>query len=109
MYEPSKHVATFKVSGVQYWDAAKVMDKLKTGDVLELVAEPDNPHDENAIALYVHQAKLGYIPADQNALLAQLMFYGHANAFEARLLKVDDDANPWDQLLVGLFVVDARE
>lgn len=109
MYEPSKHVATFKVSGVQHWDAAKVMGELKTGDTLELVAEPDNPHDENAIALYAHGAKLGYVPADQNALLALLMFYGHASVFEVRLLKVDEDANPWDQLLVGLYVVDARE
>lgn len=38
MHEPSEHVATFKVSGVQHWDAAKVIGELKTGYALELVA-----------------------------------------------------------------------
>lgn len=109
MYEPSKHVATFRMSGVQHWDAAKVMGKLRVGDELKLVAEPDNPHDESAVALHAHSAKLGYVPADKNDLLALLMRFGHADVFEARLLKVDAEADPWNQLLVGLYVTDARE
>lgn len=108
MYEPSKHVGTFKISGAQHWDAAKVLGKLKVGDKIDLVAEPDNPYDPNAVALYAHGAKLGYFPAEHNELISLFMYYGHPDVLEARLLKVDPEADPWDQLRFGLYVTDAR-
>ncbi len=40
--------------------------------------EPDNPHDENAIALWSAQAQVGHVPACTAAMLAPVMDAGHA-------------------------------
>ena len=70
--------------------------------------EPDNPFDPEAVALYHKKTKLGYIPATESSLVAVLSFYGHADALEIRVLQVDEKADPWHQVRVGLFVKDAR-
>ncbi len=108
MYEPSKHVATFYVAGFQYWDGALVIGELKAGMQLDLVPERDNPHDPEAIAIRWKGTKLGFVPASENALVSALSFYGHADVFECRVLKADPARSPWHQLMVGLYVRDAR-
>lgn len=108
MYEPSKHLSTFNVAGFQHWDGALVLGELKPGQVLELTAEPDNPFDPNAMAISFKGAKLGYIPRSENEQIALLSFYGHKDVFECRVLKVDSEDDPWHQVLVGIYVTDAR-
>ena len=51
---------------------------------------------------------LGYVPKADNELLSTMFYYGHANAFEARVLQVDERAKPWEQVLVGIYITDAR-
>lgn len=108
MYEPSRLVCSFHVAGFQYWDGATVLCDLKPGTVLTLVPEFDNPHDPSAVAVYYGKAKLGFVPSEHNELLAQMMFYGHADAFEVRVQQVAPERSPWHQLRVGLYVRDAR-
>ena len=108
MYEPSRAIQSFHIAGVKYWNACTVINELKVGDVLSLVPERDNPHDSNAMAVYFGKVKLGYVPRDCNEPLSVMSFYGHANAFELRVQQVDPKLNPWEQLRVGLYVVDAR-
>lgn len=107
-YEPSKRLASFHIRGFQHWDGALVLDKMKVGDVLDLRAEFDNPYDPQAIAVYYGDTKLGYVPADENEMLATMFFFGHANAFEARVMQIDPESDPWNQVRMGIFVVDAR-
>ena len=109
MYEPSRQIMSFNIAGFQYWDGALLIGALKPGVALELVAEPDNPHDPEAVALYYQSKKLGYVPSDLNATLSVMCFYGHASAFEARILQVDHRVAPWKQVRVGIFVTDARK
>lgn len=52
MYEPSKIMQSFFIAGFQYHDGALALKKLKPGKKLELIAEPDNPHDPDAVAIY---------------------------------------------------------
>lgn len=85
-----------------------MLGELKAGTPLELVPEPDNPYDSEAVALRYYGAKLGYVPAEENVVLSVMCFYGHAAAFEARVLQVDPEAAPWKQVRVGVFVTDAR-
>ncbi len=108
MYEPSRHISTFFVAGFQYHDGALVFDKLKVGTPLQLVPERDNPHDANAMALTIDDTMIGYVPRDQNALASLLDYYGHNDVFEVRVLQVNPEASPWEQLRVGLYVKDAR-
>lgn len=75
--------------------------KLKPGKKLELIAEPDNPHDPDAVAIYRRGVHLGYVPGDSNATIAQLLRFGHANVLECRIMQVDKKADPWKQVRVG--------
>lgn len=108
MYEPSRHIATYHIAGFQHWNGALVLNELKPGTELRLAPEPDNPHDSEAVAIFHGATKLGYIPAAENALVSLMSFYGHDDAFELRVLQVDPEAAPWDQVRVGLYVKDAR-
>lgn len=48
------------VSGARYCDQQAV-ERLTVGSYIELIAESENPHDKNAVALYFDGAKIGYI------------------------------------------------
>ena len=106
MSSSSRYVADFNITGMRYWDGAKVISKLKPGKKLRLVAEPHNPADPNAVAIYRKDVKLGYIPRDQNDLAAQLLRFGHGDVLECRILKVDKKAETWNQVRVGLYMTD---
>ena len=108
MYEPSKHIATFYVAGFQYWDGASVINELRAGMQLELAPEPENPHDPEAVAILWNGTKLGFVPKDESGLVALLAFYGHADILECRVLKADPTRSPWHQLMVGIYMRDAR-
>ncbi len=109
MYEPSRRIDTFFIAGFQHWDGALVLNELKPGMPVDLIAEPENPYDPEAVALFHQGVKLGYVPASQNSLLSLLSFYGHGGILEARILQVKPDADPWEQVRIGVFVKDVRE
>lgn len=87
MGSSSRYVADFNIAGMRYWDGAKVISKLKLGKKLRLVAEPRNPADPNAVAIYRKDVKLGYIPRDQNDLAAQLLRLVMATCLSAAFLR----------------------
>lgn len=72
------------LAGGRYYDANAVWDEIRTGDRLDLVREPDNPHDANAIRIEWRGRKLGYIPRRENEHLARQMDHGAAP--EARVM-----------------------
>jgi hypothetical protein len=47
-------------------EAIAVLTRLRPGDRLRLVREPDNPHDPNAVAVYSGTMHIGYIPRGIN-------------------------------------------
>lgn len=104
----SRLYASFNIAGFQYWDGALALEKLHAGKKLKLVPEPENPYDPNAVALYCKGFKLGFVPREQNAELAQLLYFGHNHVFEARVQQVAPDCKPWEQVRVGIYVVDAN-
>jgi len=57
---PSKIVGSTFLNGAQ-----QIISQLKEGDVIDLVDETDNQYDNNAIACYYHNHKIGYIPKQQ--------------------------------------------
>ena len=109
MYESSKIMQSFFIAGFQYHDGALALKKLKPGKKLELIAELDNPHDPDAVAIYRKGVHLGYVPGDSNATIAQLLRFGHANVLECRIMQVDKKADPWKQVRVGIYVTDNRK
>ena len=100
----SRYMDDFPIAGMRYWDAALALRDLGPGDNLSLVAEPDNPHDPDAVAICWEGSKLGYIPRESNALPAQLLAFGHGDVIECRILKVDPQAETCRQIHVGLYM-----
>lgn len=69
----TEHVLTCFVRGLVYCDLDLTKLKLKRGDQLTLVPEPNNEHDSEAIAIYHGKTKLGYIPRDQTGEVHDLV------------------------------------
>ena len=88
MYEPSRNLLTFHIAGFQHHDGALVPSKIKAGDVLALVPEPDNPYDPDAVAVKYGDVMLGYVPADSVGPLSVMFHYGHGDAFECVVIPV---------------------
>lgn len=108
MYEPSRSIDTFNIAGFQLWDGALAISDLKVGQELELKAEPDNPYDANAVAIWAGKYKLGFVPKERNEMLSLMLHFGHVDVYECRVEQVAPERSPWHQVYVGLFIKDAR-
>ena len=71
-------VQSSPLAGFRYAEANEVWPHLATGDALDLVREPENPHDANAVRVEWRGRKLGYVPRSENAALAWAMDRGEA-------------------------------
>ena len=79
------------LAGFRHYDGGDVLRDLKPGDRLELVREPDNPYDANAVRVEWRGVKLGYVPRRDNAAVARQMDRGAA--LEARLAGLRENRN----------------
>ncbi|MBQ3302688.1 MAG: serine protease, partial [Eggerthellaceae bacterium] len=61
-----------------------------------------------AIELRFEDAKLGYVPKGTNELISLLLFFGHDDVFETRVVQVNKDKDPWKQVRVGIYITDKR-
>jgi len=74
---PTASMAADRVAGAFYYPGAH-MDGAGFGDILMAIREPDNPHDNNAIALWSALAPVGHVPSCAAAMLAPVMDAGHS-------------------------------
>ncbi len=101
------HLDSFHVAGFQYYNGASVWADLELGTKLELTPEPDNRHDENAVAVMYNNSKIGYIPSQRNTILAKLINAGYLrDALELVVQKKDSREHTERQLYVGLFLLE---
>lgn len=107
-YEPTRNVEDFHLAGFAYYDGLDVIDQLKPGTQVQLVAEPNNPKDANAVVIFYQGTKLGYVPSDKNSLISRLLFYGHGNILEARIQMSNTENHPDRQIRVVVKVKDNR-
>jgi hypothetical protein len=92
------------VAGTIYHDADEEAKSLKSGQQLVLKREPDNPHDDLAIeVLRQNGARLGYIPRNQNGVLARLMDAGKQICAEIRSCDVE---TPWTEIDIKVSMVE---
>ncbi|MCX8017335.1 MAG: HIRAN domain-containing protein, partial [Rhodocyclaceae bacterium] len=82
-----------RIAGFQYHDGPQVEAELAPGQPLDLVPEPDNPHDALAVRITWRGVKLGYVPRPKNAAIAAQLARGEG--LRARILAVDRAAAPW--------------
>ncbi len=66
-----------KVAGISFYNAP--FDEMKTGDKLALKREPENPYDENAIAIHHNDRMIGHINRELAMSLAPLIDENNAS------------------------------
>lgn len=96
-------VQSSPLAGFRYYAGEVLWDKLREGDALSLIREPDNAHDANAVRVEWQGQKLGYLPRAQNQAVAAAMDAGER--VDARIAKLRQARNPWHRFLVDVFVV----
>jgi hypothetical protein len=101
-----RHFSNFHIAGLTYYDAVDVFEELRVGKTLILKAEPENPFDGNAVAIYYGETKLGYIPASQNEQFSKLLRFGHGDIFEAKISQRNEEAHPEKQIRVLIRIKD---
>lgn len=84
----AKCYMTCIVAGTKFIHPQSIYYSFGVNDILTMKSEL-NKHDENAIALYFGEEKIGYIPRKQNAELSKLLKKGYGGSF---LVYVSD----WD-------------
>ncbi|MBN2571121.1 MAG: HIRAN domain-containing protein [Ignavibacteriales bacterium] len=101
--EKKKYFLTkFYVAGFIYYDGETVINKLKIGDELKIIQEPQNFYDRRALEIFTnHNVKLGYVPMEQNPIPSRLMRQ------ELKIVglvdKINLRADPWKMLRISLF------
>jgi hypothetical protein len=86
------------IRGFQYHDGPGVIGRMQAGDALQLVREPGNDFDENAIAVHWNGHHLGYLPREENNTLARMMDRGVP--LVSTLTRMNTEAEPWAQCAV---------
>ena len=103
------------LAGRKYHDVDEVWEELKVGTKLTLVRDLDNRFDMNAVAVVYEKRTsnnensetflLGYIPRDENGVIAQLLEMGWDNIFECRICKINPDTHPENQIRLTIRIL----
>jgi hypothetical protein len=64
---------TFKLAGGQYYELKDVIEEMHVNDFLNLIADPENSHDEYAVEVYWDKHKLGFLSRTQNRIIHNLL------------------------------------
>jgi hypothetical protein len=89
------------LAGSQFHQLDSVQADIAEGDVLELVRESDNPHDEKAIGVLWRGRMLGYVPRKENRVVANALDRGET--LSARVTKIQTHRNPWLRLRFAIY------
>jgi len=96
-------VQSSPLAGFRYYAGEALWHEMREGDRLSLVRETDNEHDTKAIRVEWRGQKLGYLPRAENRAVAAAMDNG--DKVDARIAKLRQHRNPWQRMLIEVFVV----
>lgn len=85
------------IAGFQYYNGLQLFNGMKPGASLQLIREPENLADKNAIALYYQEKKVGFVPAKMNKTICRLMDGELIDLF-AEISYVEPKAADWEKV-----------
>ena len=91
------------VAGFQYYRGDAIWPSLRVGEKLSLARESLNSHDCDAVAVYLGNDQLGYVPQRENAAIARMLDRGEN--LEARITTVRDEMNPWRRVRISILMM----
>ncbi|MCE1161163.1 MAG: HIRAN domain-containing protein [Burkholderiales bacterium] len=104
----TQYLKAFYIAGFAYYQGAYAYPELHIGTRLKLVREASNIHDENAIALYYQEQKLGFVPRAENSEIAKVIDAGY-DIFEGVVQQLTPSAAPASQVRVALHIKPASK
>ena len=90
------------LAGFQYYEGKGLWDMMHIGDTLQLVREPQNKHDANAVRVEWRGEMLGYVPRRENSDVARQM--DHGAPVRARIVRLKEARNPWQRIEFEVYV-----
>lgn len=93
----------FYIAGVQFRPgAAKILAGLSEGDELDLVLEPTNKYDPNAVRIEVNGEHVGYVPKKFSGEISAMIEVDGAETVQCNVTKVDPTAKQWEMCEVEI-------
>lgn len=89
------------IAGFQYYQGVEIEQMLKENDSLILKRESQNPHDCYAIEVFNGKNKLGYLPREENKVIARMMDQGIS--MKGRIVKVNPEASLYRKVKMKVF------
>lgn len=86
----------FPIAGYTHYRTHALEGRFVPGQRLQLVREPDNPHDPLAVRISWNNQTLGYLPRPANRRIARRLDAGEALA--CRIARVRPERPPWERL-----------
>lgn len=90
------------VAGFRFHKGVELLPLMQEQDIVELRREPENEHDEFAVAVYWQQEMIGYLPAASNEVIARLMD-GKALSLVGIITHLQRDAEPWENVAIAVY------
>lgn len=94
----------FFIAGVQFHQLHRVLNLLEEGDAFELVPEPTNKYDSNAVRIEYNtsddQVMCGYVPKKFSAEVSAMITIG--KRLECKIETLTPGAKPWEQCKVTI-------
>lgn len=81
----------------------ELVPTLLPNTVLRMVRQSHNEYDENAIAIYYEELRIGYVPQELNLVISRLMDAG--KEFYTRVVQVKK-INEWVRISAKLFMIE---
>jgi len=81
----------FEVVGLPFYKDAQQNVNLKKPLSVDLIEEPDNPHDKNAIMVCVNRYKIGHVPANKCKYVKDILHKGDVKQISIHLRHANGD------------------
>lgn len=91
------------LAGSQFHDLGIHWERLEKGTELNLVREPENPHDSKAIRVEWQGHLLGYVPRRENKLISAAMDAG--DQLVAKVVAIQPHRNPWLRVRFAVYSI----
>ncbi|MBL6666848.1 MAG: HIRAN domain-containing protein [Flavobacteriaceae bacterium] len=109
---PTKPTSTYLlhcfIAGLQYYDVLEIWKCLKIGDQVELIPEPENGYDKNAVMVIYKGTQLGYLPRSENRHIAKILNAG-LNPYEARIQSLYQDKPMFERIEICLKIKNQKK
>ena len=92
------------VRGFGYYEGPELLQKMRKGDMLELVREPKNEYDDCAIALHFDEKKIGFLPQEDNEILSKLLD-AKVVPLQAEITHLKTEAKTWENVHIAVYIL----